>query len=248
MLAEEWPAARAAMNPMAAVFDLTGVYPLKLNIVGVLRRTHTSDDLGIFVDVKTTWVIQGLVHGHADVTKLSDRTLIMKRSEANVTATAKLMQYTEITSDNIGSFHFHGNSADYPLTAVIVLPHDEKSGTILRGRYVGEDASGQIVRPRQVIDELLENIFRIKNVLDGVIVVVGFATALALILVFALSLRLRKREIDTIFKLGCGRMTIARLLSAEILIVLIISGVLCATLVMVVDAYSHELVRMLIIR
>ena len=72
--------------------------------------------------------------------------------------------------------------------------------------------------------------------------------ALALILVFALSLRLRQREIDTIFKLGCSRMTIARLLSAEILIVMAISGVLCATLVMVVDAYSHELVRALIIR
>ena len=46
------------------------------------------------------------------------------------------------------------------------------------------------------------------------------ATALALVLVFALSLRLRQREIQTMFKLGCSRMTTARLLGAEILIIL----------------------------
>ena len=230
------------------VFDLAGVYPLILKVVGVLKPSHTSDDLGVFVDVKTAWVIQGLVHGHADVTKLNDRTVIMNRSEDNVTATAKLLQYTEITTENISSFHFHGDPSDYPITAVIALPHDEKSATLLRGRYVGEDVREQITKPRQVIDELLENLFRIKDVLDGVIVVVGFATVLALILVFALSLRLRQREMDTIFKLGCSRMTIARLMSAEILIILVISGVFSAALVIMINSYSHELVRALIIR
>ena len=35
-----------------------------MKVAGVLRRTHTTDDLGIFTDVKTTWVIQGLGHGY----------------------------------------------------------------------------------------------------------------------------------------------------------------------------------------
>jgi len=70
---------------------------------------------------------------------------------------------------------------------------------------------------------LLQSIFRIKNVLDAVISVVGLGMVLAIILVFALSLRLRQQEIKTIFQIGCRRMTIARLLSAEVA-VYILSG------------------------
>jgi putative ABC transport system permease protein len=84
--------------------------------------------------------------------------------------------------------------------------------------------------------------------LDGVISVVALATMLAIILVFALSLRLRQREIQTIFKLGCRRMTIARLFSAEIVIIVLISAILCGAMVFVVGQYSNELVRLFIIR
>ena len=225
------------------IFDLAGVYPLKMKVVGVLARSHTRDDLAIFVDVKTAWVIQGLGHGHDDVAKTNDKSVVLKRSVDNVVANAKLVQFTEITEANLDSFHFHGDLGVYPLTAVIVIPRDTKSGTILRGRYLNAAANHQIVEPKQVIDGLLENIFRIKNVLDAVIAIVGFATMLAIVLVFALSLRLRQREINTIFKLGCSRMTIAHLLAAEIIIIVLISGVLCAALVWGVDHYSSDLVR-----
>ena len=46
-----------------SVFDLAGVYPLKMAVVGVLAPTHTPDDDAVFVDVKTAWVIAGLAHG-----------------------------------------------------------------------------------------------------------------------------------------------------------------------------------------
>ena len=230
------------------LFDLAGVYPLKMKVVGVLEKSHTSDDLAVFVDLKTAWIIQGLGHGHQDVTKLRDPTLVLKRTERNVAATAKLYQHTEITDENIDSFHFHGDISKYPITAVIAVPHDDKSGTILRGRYLSREEMRQIVRPESVIDGLLQNIFRIKNVLDAVISVVALATVFAIILVFALSLRLRQREIETIFKLGCSRMTIARLLTAEIFIIVVISGVLCGTMMFMVDRFSNDLVRMLFIR
>ena len=230
------------------LFDLAGVYPLKMKVVGVLQKSHTSDDLAVFVDIKTTWVIQGLGHGHQDVTNLSDPTLILKRSESNVVATAKLYQHTEITKKNIDSFHFHGNTSVYPITAVIAVPYDDKSGTILRGRYLSRNETLQIIKPEEVIDGLLQNIFRIKNVLDAVISVVALATVLAIILVFALSLRLRQREIQTIFKLGCSRLTIARLVSAEIFIIVLTSGLLCGVMILVVNQISNGLVRMLFIR
>jgi putative ABC transport system permease protein len=219
-----------------------------MKVVGILEKSYTSDDLAVFTDLKTTWIIQGLGHGHEDVTKIKDRTLILKRTETNVAATAKLFNYAEITDKNINAFHFHGDLSSYPITSVIAVPHDTKSGTILRGRFLSGEVTQQIVRPDDVIEGLLQNIFRIKNVLDAVISVVALATILAMVLVFALSLRLRQREIKTIFKLGCRRATIARLLLSEIFIILLISALFCGALIFMVDSFSNDLVRMLFIR
>ena len=229
------------------VFDIAGIYPLKMKVVGVLQRAYTSDDLAVFVDLKSAWVIQGLGHGHEDLARAKDTSVILDRSDRNVIANAKLVQSTEITESNLDDFHFHGDPAVYPVTAVIVIPHDAKSGTILRGRYVERATSYQMINPKEVIDGLLANIFRIKNVLDAVIAVVGFATVLAIILVFTLSLRLRAREITTIFKLGCSRLTMARLLGTEILIIMLISATLGGALMVGVNYYSHDLVRALFI-
>ena len=229
------------------LFDIAGVYPLKMKVVGVLARSYTPDDLAVLVDLKTAWVVQGLVHGHEDVSRTKDDSVIMKRSDDNVIANAKLVEYMEISQENIGSFHFHGTSADYPLTAVLVLPHDERSGTILRGRYLDAGTPYQLVVPGDVIDGLLANIFRIKNIMDAVILLVGIATALALVLVFALSLRLRQREIRTVFRIGGSRSTITRLIAAEIATILLVSGLLCVVAMAVVNHYSSDLVRSLFI-
>jgi putative ABC transport system permease protein len=188
------------------------------------------------------------VHGHEDLTRSDDASVIIDRSDANVVASAKVVEYTEITEQNIDSFHFHGDPADYPLSGVIVVPEDDKSGTILRGRYLEGRSPHQLVVPGTVIDGLLANIFRIKNVLDAVIFVVAIATALALTLVFALSIRLRQREISTLFRLGGSRLTIARLLIAEIAIIVTASAALCGVLLLAVDHYSGDLVRALFIR
>ena len=229
------------------LFDLAGVYPLKMKVAGVLAPNHSADDLAVFVDIKTAWVIQGLGHGHEDVTRTRDSSVVLKRTEGNVAANAKLFNYTEITEDNLDGFHFHGDTTIYPITAVIAVPNDEKSGTLLRGRFLEHDDAQQIILPAEVIDGLLQNIFRIRNVLDAVIALVGLATALAIILVFTLSLRLRQREIQTIFKLGCRKAMIGRMLLAEIVIILLVSGVLCAAVLGVADANAEELVRRLFV-
>jgi len=77
---------------------------------------------------------------------------------------------------------------------------------------------------------------------------VGTATVLALVLVFALSLRLRQRELRTIFKLGCSRSTVARLLGAEIAIILAASAVVTGLLLAIVAHFDEPLVRALFIR
>jgi putative ABC transport system permease protein len=87
------------------LFDLAGVYPLKMKVVGVLEPNHSADDLAVFVDLKTSWIIQGLGHGHEDVIRTRDSSVILKRTEGNVTANAKLFHYTEITEENLDGFH-----------------------------------------------------------------------------------------------------------------------------------------------
>jgi putative ABC transport system permease protein len=229
------------------LFDIAGIYPLKMKISGVLAPTHSADDFAVFVDITTAWIIHGLGHGHEDVTRTTDNSVILKREKGNVTANAKLMQYTEITEENIDSFHLHGDPADFPLTAVLAVPYDEKSGTILQGRYLEKETPYQVVRPNEVIDTLMANIFKIRNVLDAVIMLVGTATLLALLLVFSLSLRLREKELEIISKLGCSRATISRLLGAEILIITLISGTVCVGLLALVAQYDQTLVRNLFI-
>jgi len=235
------------MSSPETLFDIAGVYPLKMKITGVLAPTHSADDLAVFVDIQTTWVIQGLGHGHKDVTRTTDSSVILKKEAGNVTANAKLMQYTEITKENIDSFHLHGDAINFPLTAVLALPYDEKAGTILQGRYLEKEMPYQIVRPKEVIDTLMANIFKIRNVLDAVILLVGSATLLALVLVFSLSRRLREKEIDVISKLGCSRATIAKLLSAELFIIILISAGVCAGLLLLISGYDQSLVRALFI-
>jgi len=231
-----------------SLFDLAGVYPLKMKVVGILEKAFTPDDLAVFVDLKTDWVIQGLGHGHQDVTRLQDPTLVLKRTETNVAATTKLYHYTEITVDTVDTFHFHGDLNRYPITAVIAVPYDAKSGTRLRGRYLASDESQQIIVPEAVIDGLLQNIFRIKKVLDAVIGVVALATVLALILVFVLSLRLRQQEMRTMFKIGCQGLMITRLMAAEILLIAVSSGALCLIIAITTRVYAADLVRFLFIR
>lgn len=230
-----------------AVFDLAGVYPLKLQVVGVLAPSRSPDDRAVLVDLNTAWVVQGLIHGHGDLSRSADASLVIARSGGQVMASAKVVEYTEITDDNRASFHLHGDPAGYPLTAVLAVPDDTKSGTLLRGRYVDAAAPYQLVVPGAVIDGLLADIFRIKRVLDLVTLVVGFAALLALGLVFALSLRLRQRETQTVFRLGGSRLTIARLLTAEIAIILAASVLLCLPLLWGIDRFGGALVRQVLI-
>ncbi len=228
------------------VFDLGGTYPLKMKVVGVLKKTHTADDQAVFVDVKTAWVIQGLGHGHQDLAQSSDGDVILERSQGNVTANAKLPQYNEITPKNIDSFHFHGETETFPLTAVIAVPKNQKSEAILRGRYEVSEGGNQIISPTLVVEELLLEVFKIRNVLNLIFVLVTIATLIAMVLIFNLSLRLRQQEIETSFKLGCSRGMIARLIVAEIATILVISFGLSVVITVSLSNFKNQITRTLI--
>ncbi len=230
------------------LFDLGGIYPLQMTVTGVLKKSHSADDNAVFVDLKTTWVIEGLGHGHQDVEKITDKQSILSNKEKLVTASAKIKQYAEITTKNLESFHFHGDPSVYPISAVIAAPIDAKSATILMGRYLGKKERQQIIRPQSVIQELLNNIFQIKDFIDAIIWIVSGAMILALLLVFNLSFRLRQKEIDAIFHFGCNRLTIFQLMASEILIITLFSGILCGLGLLLLQQYQTVIFNFLFIK
>ena len=199
-----------------SVFDLAGVYPLKMTVSGVLERSYSPDDLAVFVDLKTAWVIEGRVHGHQDLSRPEASSQVLSRNEERIVANASVVEYTEITEENIDSFHFHGDLSDYPISAVLALPDSDRSQAILMGRYEAPDETQQIVRPTSVMDELLDTILTVQSFVVAGMIVVGIAALGTATLVFLLSLRIRRREIETMIKIGGSRSRITAVLVTEV--------------------------------
>lgn len=229
------------------VFDIAGVYPLKMRVAGVLAPAYTPDDGAIFVDVKTAWVITGLGHGHSDVSRPGADGQVLSRDGDKVVANASVPVFQEITADNVESFHFHGDPAEYPITAIIAVPRDEKSKALLRGRYLSDEEICQIVLPVSVMDELLATIFTVQSYVVAAVIFVGASTVLTLILVFLLSLRLRRREIETMVKVGGSRASITSVLALEVVFVIALSVGFAAGLMGLTARYGSELIRSLIL-
>jgi putative ABC transport system permease protein len=181
------------------------------------------------VDVKTTWVIAGLAHGHADLSQPEAQDGVLRKEGNAIVANASVVQYNEITAENIGSFHFHGDPADFPITAVIAVPKDEKSSTLLQGRYLGDKELVQILQPAAVMDDLLRTILTVRRYILLAVGVMAIATFATMTLVFMLSLQLRRREMETIVKIGGSRVRVVFLVAAEVLGV-IVTGVALALL------------------
>lgn len=234
------------LSSPAGAFDVAGTYPLKMKVVGVLTPVGTADDEAVFVDLKTAWVIAGLGHGHMDMVQPEAARGVLRREGDNIVANASVLSYTEITEENIDSFHFHGNVSEFPIDAVIAVPQDQKSELLLRGRYLEGDEAVQMLVPRKVMDNLLDTIFTVRNYIVMAAVVVGISTLATTVLVFVLSLRLRRREIETIRKIGGTRRRVLAILSSEILLVLLLSGLIAWGLTVLVSRFGYVMTNALV--
>jgi putative ABC transport system permease protein len=214
----------AVLSDPVNAYDPAQSFQLKMPVVGVLAESGTPDDGAIFVDLKTTWVLDGIGHGHEDLRTVENSGIVDKeRSDAsNIVATAKLARYQEITPENRNSFHFHGDSSEFPVTAILLVPASEKMRTIALGWY-NLSETRELLEPTSVVSELMGLVFRIKRFFDANALIVGTTTALLVALVLLLSYRLREREMATLFKIGCARGVMAGLQAAEISMLLVIS-------------------------
>ncbi|MFN9363981.1 MAG: ABC transporter permease [Planctomycetota bacterium] len=228
------------------VLDIAGLYPLKLQVAGVLAATGSADDRAVFVDLKTAWVIAGLGHGHQDLSSETDEGKVLARTDEKIVASAAVLPYTEITDANRDSFHFHGAESDFPITAMIVVPRDQRAADLLTADYVVASQTAQILSPRQTIEELLSVVFRVQQFFDANAVLVFLATGLLLVLVVLLSLKLRADEMRTMFKLGCSRATIGLLQFGELAIVFLLAGLLLAAALGLTQLFARPLLDWLL--
>ena len=236
------------LSDRQTVIGFGGETPLKMNVAGVLAESRSPDDWVIFVDLKTTWVIEGLGHGHEDLGKESeDSVKILKKTDKEIIASAGVVSFLEITEGNIDSFHFHGETDDFPVTSIILIPKDVKSETILQGRYETSEGSAQFTRPGIVIRELMEMVFRINRFFEANAILIALSTAMLLALVVMLSLRLRAREMETMFRLGCSRGTIAMLQLSELAIIFVVAAAILAIAIWLIWIGSGDLVESLLI-
>jgi putative ABC transport system permease protein len=233
------------LSTPAGAFDVAGSFPLKMPVVGVLAPAGTPDDEAVFADLKTTWVIEGLAHGHIDMTAPEAESGVFAREEDNVVANASVLSYTEITPDNAESFHFHGDPDGFPVDAVVVVPRDHKSGVVLRGRYQEPGQSVQMVVPRAVVDDLVDTMFSVRNAMLAVSVGLALATIATAALVFALSVRLRRREIETMRKIGASRQRMRAILACEVLLVVAASLAIAGGLTALVSRFGSVVLAML---
>lgn len=202
------------------VFDLASTYPLKMHVVGVFEPTGSPDDSAVFVDVKTAWIIAGLGHGHQELSEPEQGDSILKQESDHLTANASVLTFTEITPKNASSFHFHGDMDSFPLSGVIAVPWDQKSETLLKGRYQGADEKSQIVAPDKVMGELLATVLRVRALIIAGSLLLGVASMLSVILVFMLSLRLRRNELETMSKIGASQFRLITIVAWELILVI----------------------------
>ncbi len=234
----------SVVSTPAGAFDVAGSFPLRMSVVGVLAPTATPDDEAVFVDLRTTWVLEGIAHGHDDVAE-SDTTTAESGDQTSLVANPSLLPYTEITPDNVDSFHFHGDPGTFPVDAAVVVPGNARSATLLRGRFEGGERPTQLVVPLTVVDQLVDTMFSVRDailVLSAGLVAATIATAG---LVFALSLRLRASELDSMRRIGVGRQRLRAILATELGAVLVAAALLATGATALASRFGGQLIRWL---
>jgi putative ABC transport system permease protein len=110
----------------------------------------------------------------------------------------------------------------------------------------GTDERVQVARPVTVMNELLDTILTVQRFVIAGAVIVGLATLASAALVFMLSLRLRRREIETLFKIGGSRVSVAAVMASEIVVVIASGVVLASVLTFLTSQFGGIVIRALI--
>jgi len=222
-------------------FDMAGVYPLRMRITGVLTPNGTPDDDAVFVDLKTSWLIEGRSHGHDDLKR--DQSVVLKEEDHNVVGNAAVRMFNEVTDANIATFHFHGDMDTYPISAVIVLPENAKAEALLAGHFA-RSKEQQLIRPRDEMEALLAQLVRLEGFAASALLITASAALFVTALVFALSFRLRLREFKTLEDVGVSRISLLNVKVLEIAFIGIAAALIGLLLLSLASFLAPHLLRM----
>ena len=228
------------------IFDLAGVYPLRMRITGILTPNRTPDDNAIFVDLKTAWIIEGLAHGHQ---KLSQSEIVdSRRNSAGriLRANASVVEFNEVTDANLGDFHFHGDYGKYPLSSVILAPFDKKHRALALAAYQDPAKPQQIVIPATAVEHLANTLFATQRLALVAFSLLGIAALTLALMVFLLSFRLREREMRTYAKIGATKLTILCLQGSEVIIIAVVATTIAQIGIILTKAAAPDLLTLLI--
>ncbi len=196
-----------------------GQLPLKMRITGVLQRTGTIDDQAVFVDVKSCWLMDGIGHGHEDAVSVSEEQRLSSEGRS-VTIGANVQKYTEITAENVSTFHFHGDMRTFPLTAILAFPVSERAAILWEGRQQQRQDTITVI-PAVIVAELIGLLINLQTVVDVVAGLLGLATLLLLGFLISLSLQLRHEELETLQALGASQKVRGQLIACDLLMILL---------------------------
>ena len=219
------------MTDRENLFDLAGEYPLKLNITAVLAPSGTPDDNTVFVNLKTAWIIAGIGHGHDDQNSTQMSALLVKK-------------HLEFSPKNVGSFHFHGDSKTFPLTAMIAEPQSEKTLALTLSFYQQNDRL-QALKSLKTVREMMGMVMRMRQFLDANYALIITAMLVLLGLIVTLSRQIRQKEMETMFLLGCSRRAVLTLQTTELLILFVAAISLALILATITVNLVNEFLRML---
>ena len=216
------------MSDPSNVFNLAGDYPLKMEVTGILDSTGTPDDVAVFVDLKTHWIMEGFGHGHEDLSSLEeDSENILAVEDGTVMASASVMPFLEINDENQKGFHFHAAMHELPITALLIWPKNSKSETLLLGEYNHSSNRLQLIRPLNVVESMMAWVVRLKSFMDINYLLIALTVFGLASMILVLSIRLRSEEFETFHYLGCKRTFVLRLVifewSAFIMVALLLS-------------------------
>lgn len=198
------------------LYDISKAPAIKMHIVGVLEPTGKADDGVVFVDITTAWLLDGIVHGHEDATRVArqDPAKVIGRTGSDTAISGALIEYQEVSPEGLESYHLHADPSELPLTSVLIVPRDQKAATLM-ATELNLSKTEQAVVPTRVIDELLSYVVRIKSVIDGISAALIATNVLLAVLILVLSYRARERERLTMVRIGCDRGTIPLVFAAE---------------------------------
>ncbi|MBT3340119.1 MAG: hypothetical protein HOM34_08255 [Planctomycetes bacterium] len=219
----------ALFSDPSELYDISKPPALKMRVCGLLPATNTPDDDAVFVSINTAWVLDGLAHGHDDTETIKPK-LVLGKTDNQVVVSQALLEYREVTSENLASFHSHLDPDARPLHGAIISPAKgvdaaewAKATTLAKTRFE-QSRVLQFVSPHTVLSDLMSFVFRLKTFFDAFSGVLFLITGLLTALVLTLSAKLRSREMATLHRIGCSRSATIKLHLYELTFVALASA------------------------